>query len=89
MLTSILLINTERTSINEVAQELSDIAGISEVYSVSGIYDIIAIVRVKTNDELAELVTDRLSKVSSIIKTDTIMAFKAISKHDLEAMFSI
>lgn len=89
MITSILLINTERACVNEVAQKLSDIAGISEVYSVSGKYDIIAIVRVTTNDELADLVTEQLAKVTSIIKTDTVMAFKTVSKHDLEAMFSI
>jgi DNA-binding Lrp family transcriptional regulator len=89
MVTSILLINAERTQINEVAQELANIDGISEVYSVSGKYDIIAVVRVKTNDDLAELVTNQLIKVESIIKTETNLAFKTISKHDLEAMFTI
>lgn len=89
MVTSILLINTERTRINEVAQQLAAIDGISEVYSVSGHYDIIAIVRVKTNDDLAELVTNQLINIDSIIKTETNLAFRTISKHDLEAMFSI
>lgn len=89
MVTSILLINAERTRINEVAQQLAAIDGISEVYSVSGHYDIIAIVRVKTNDDLAELVTNQLVNIDSIIKTETNLAFRTISKHDLEAMFSI
>ncbi len=89
MVTSILLINAERTKINEVAQKLADIEGISEVYSVSGKYDIIAIVRVKTNDDLAELVTNQLIKIDSIAKTETNLAFRTVSKHDLEAMFSI
>ncbi|MFC1839345.1 Lrp/AsnC family transcriptional regulator [Thermodesulfobacteriota bacterium] len=89
MVTSILLINAERTKINKVAQELAAIEGISEVYSVSGKYDIIAIVRVRTNDDLADLVTNQLIKVESIIKTETNLAFITISKHDLEAMFSI
>ncbi len=89
MVTSILLINAERMKINEVAQQLADIKGISEVYSVSGRYDIIAIARVKTNDDLADLVTNELIKINSIIKTETNLAFKTVSRHDLEAMFSI
>ena len=89
MVTSILLINAERTKINEVAQQLAAIDGVSEVYSVSGQYDIIAIVRVKTNDDLAELVTNQLVNIDSITKTETNLAFRTISKHDLEAMFSI
>ena len=89
MVTSILLIKAERMKINDVAQQLADIKGISEVYSVSGRYDIIAIARVKTNDDLAELVTNELIKIKSIIKTETNLAFKTVSKHDLEAMFSI
>jgi DNA-binding Lrp family transcriptional regulator len=89
MVTSILLINAERTKINQVAQEVAAIKGISEVYSVSGKYDIIAIVRVKTNDDLADLVTKKLIKVESIIKTETNLAFITVSKHDLESMFSL
>lgn len=89
MVTSILLINAERIKINDVAQQLADIKGISEVYSVSGRYDIIAIARVKTNDDLADLVTNQLIKIKSIIKTETNLAFKTVSRHDLEAMFSI
>ncbi|MBU2512741.1 Lrp/AsnC ligand binding domain-containing protein [bacterium] len=89
MVTSIILINAERTRINDVAQELAGFDGISEVYSVSGKYDLIAIARVKSNDELANLVTNQLIKVDSIIKTETFLAFRAVSKHDLEAMFSI
>ena len=55
MVTSIILINTERSKINDVAEMLTEMQGISEVYSVSGQYDLVAIVRVHTNDELAEL----------------------------------
>ncbi len=89
MVTSILFIKADRLKINEVAQQLADIKGISEVYSVSGRYDIIAIARVKTNDDLADLVTNELIKIKSITKTETNLAFKTVSKHDLEAMFSI
>ena len=63
MVTSIILINTERSKINDVAEMLTEMQGISEVYSVSGQYDLVAIVRVHTNDELAELVTNHLLKI--------------------------
>ena len=64
-------------------------AEISEVYSVTGIYDLVAIVRTKTNDDVAEFVTSHLGTVDGIKKTDTMLAFKTFSKHDLESMFSI
>ena len=89
MVTSIILMNVERTKINEVAAQLVEIKGISEVYSVSGKYDLIAIVRVSSNDDLAALVTDNLRNLESILKTDTMLAFKTFSRHDLEAMFAV
>jgi DNA-binding Lrp family transcriptional regulator len=89
MVTSIILMNVERTKINEVAEKLADMNGISEVYSVSGNYDLIAIARVHTNEELSDLVTKHMLKIDSILKTETLLAFQAYSRHDLEAMFSI
>jgi DNA-binding Lrp family transcriptional regulator len=89
MVTSIILLNVERTKINEVAEQLAEMEGISEAYSVSGKYDIVAIARVKSNDDLADLVTKKLLKINSILKTETMLAFKAYSRHDLESMFSI
>lgn len=89
MVTSIILINVERTRINEVAAQLVELDEISEVYSVSGKYDLIAIVRVRTNDDLSRLVTEKLRGVASILATETMLAFQAYSKHDLESMFSL
>ncbi len=89
MVTSIILLNVKRHKINDVANLLADRSEVSEVYSVSGKYDLIAIVRVAENDELSEFVTNHLSKIKGIKKTDTMLAFKAYSKHDLEVMFSI
>lgn len=89
MVTSIVLINTSRSKITEVAEKLAGMKGISEVYSVSGNYDLVAIVRVKTNDDLADLVTHSLLGIKDIIKTETMLAFKAFSKHDLESMFTV
>jgi len=59
------------------------------VYSVSGNYDLVAVVRVQSNEELADLVTKNFLKINSILKTETMLAFKAYSRHDLEAIFSI
>ena len=89
MITSIILMNVERKQINQVAEKLADIAGISEVYSVSGKYDLIVIVRVQTNDDLANLVTKHILQIEEITKTETMLAFQAYSKHDLEAMFNV
>jgi DNA-binding Lrp family transcriptional regulator len=89
MVTSIILMNVERSKINEVAELLESMPGISEVYSVSGNYDLVAIVRVATNEELAQLVTQKMHAIKEIQKTETMLAFKAYSRHDLEAMFSV
>ena len=89
MVTSIILIEVERSKINEAAAELAAMKGISEVYSVSGKYDLVAIARVSGNEELSDLVTNHLLKISSILKTETMLAFRAFSKYDLETMFSI
>ncbi|MCL2459280.1 MAG: Lrp/AsnC ligand binding domain-containing protein [Desulfobulbus sp.] len=89
MVTAIILINAERNRINEVAENMQSISGISEVYSVSGKYDLIAIIRVKTNDDLADLVTRGLLSLDGIVKTETMLAFQAYSRHDLDAMFSV
>lgn len=89
MVTSIILINVERSSINETAEKLAEMEGVSEVYSVSGNFDLVAIVRVQSNEELSKLVTQKMLKINAILKTETMLAFKAYSRHDLEAMFSI
>jgi len=89
MVTSVILMNVERSKINETAEQLADMTGISEVYSVSGEYDLIAIARVRSNEELSDLVTNKMLKMASIEKTKTMLAFKAYSRHDLETMFMV
>ncbi len=89
MVTAIIILKVARERINGTAQELSDIEGISEVFSVSGRYDLIAIARVKDNDELSELVTVKMRKVEGITESETMLAFRAYSRHDLEGMFSV
>jgi DNA-binding Lrp family transcriptional regulator len=89
MVTSIILINAERSQINEVAEQLAAMDGISEVYSVSGNYDLVVIARVPSNDDLANLVTKKMVSIDSILKSETMLAFKAFSRHDLEAIFAV
>ena len=89
MVTSIILMNVERALVNDVAEQLADRSEISDVYSVSGSYDLVAIVRVPRNDDLAKLVTDDLTQVDGITHTETMLAFRAYSRHDLEEMFAI
>jgi len=89
MVTAIILIRTERTAINNVAVKLAELEGISEAYSVSGSYDLVAIARVQTNDDLADLVTSRMLTIDSITHSETMLAFKAYAPHDLEAMFMV
>ena len=86
---SIILMNVERSKINEVAAALAEMNGISEVYSVSGTYDLVAIARVENNEKLSDLVTRQMLKLEGIRKTETMLAFQSYSRHDLDAMFSI
>lgn len=89
MVTSIILISAERSKINEVAEQLAAMEGVSEVYSVSGHYDLVAIARVPSNEDLANLVTKKMLSIGSILKSETMLAFKAFSRHDLETMFAV
>ena len=89
MVTAIVLINCEREHINDVSQHLLSFKGITEVFSVAGQYDLVAILRVQTNEQIAELVTENLRSIEGIAHTQTLMAFKVFSKFDLENMFSI
>jgi DNA-binding Lrp family transcriptional regulator len=89
MITSLVLLNVARDKVNTVAETLADMDGITEVYSVAGRYDLAVIIRVKDNDQLAELVTNHMLKVEGILKSETLVAFRVHSRHDLESMFSI
>lgn len=89
MVTFIVLMNVQRDKINELAEHLASLPEVSEVYSVTGNYDLVAIVRARTNDDVSELVTRHLGSLDGIEETDTMLAFKAYSRHDLESMFSI
>ncbi len=89
MVTAILLMKVQRDQINYVAQKMVELDGISEVYSVSGRYDLIGIIRVPNNEGLANLVTKQMIDLPGILDTETMLAFQAFSRHDLASMFSI
>lgn len=89
MITAIVLIKTAQGRTPEVAQALIELPGITEAYSVAGPYDLVAIVRVRQHDELADLVAGRIQKVPGIESTNTLIAFKAYSQRLLEAMWDI
>jgi DNA-binding Lrp family transcriptional regulator len=87
MVLDVVLINLATNETTREAEELSQMPGVSEVYSVAGNYDLVAILRVEDNDSLAGLVADRLRKVRGITRTETLIAFRVYSKHDLESIF--
>ena len=89
MVSAIVLITVERGKINEVAETLAGMDGVSEVYSVGGRYDLVAIIRVPDNESMAELDTNHMLLVEGITDSETLIAFRVFSRHDLESMFSI
>ncbi len=89
MVTGIILINTAKGRTPEVAQSLIDLPGIAEAYSVAGGYDLVAIARVRHHEELEQLVAARLQTIPGIERTNTLIAFRAFSQRDLEAMWDI
>jgi len=88
MVNAIVLLKVERDKVNDVAKALVDTQGVSEVYSVSGRFDLVVLIRVKTNEELSDTVTNHMRKLVSILSTETMLAFQTFSRHDLDAMFS-
>lgn len=89
MVSAIVLLNVKRNQINSVAEQLTQLNGITEVFSVAGRYDLVAVLRVMDNDSLADLVTSQMLQVDGITHSETLIAFRVFSRHDLEAMFSI
>ena len=89
MLCAFVLVDAEPGRVAALASELADVRGVAEVYSVTGRADLVAIVRVKEHDELADIVTGRIAGLPGILGTETMVAFQAFSRHDLEAMWSV
>ena len=88
MLTAIVLIDSDAARIPEVAAAIADLPGVSEVYSVTGEVDLIAMVRVREHDDLADVIADKVSKIEGVLRTQTYIAFRTYSQHDLEQAFA-
>lgn len=89
MITAIVFVQADVARIPEVAEQIAALEGVSEVYSVTGEIDLIAMVRVRHHEQIAEVVADRLNKVPGVLGTETHIAFRTFSTHDLEAAFSL
>lgn len=89
MITAIVFVQADVARIPEVAEQIAALDGVSEVYSVTGEIDLIAMVRVRHHEQIAEVVADRLNKVPGVLATETHIAFRTFSTHDLEAAFAL
>lgn len=89
MITAIVFIQADVARLNEIAEKIADIVGVSEVYSVTGDLDLLAMVRVRTHEDIAAVVADQVNKVEGVLSTQTQIAFQTFSQHDLEEAFSI
>jgi DNA-binding Lrp family transcriptional regulator len=89
MLTAVILIKASREGLRTLGPKLADVDGVAEVYTVTGEWDFVAIVRVREHDELAGVVTGKLAALDGIVGTNTMVAFQQFSAHDLESMFGL
>lgn len=89
MITAIVFVNADVARIPEVAEAIAVLDGVTEVYSVTGQIDLIALVRVREHEEVAAVVAERLNKVEGVLETETHIAFRSYSRHDLESAFSL
>jgi DNA-binding Lrp family transcriptional regulator len=89
MISAIVLCSVDRRQIPATTQALLDVPEVSEVYSVAGDWDIVAMVRVREHEHLADVVTQKLAPITSILRTNTLIAFRAYSNYDLERLFSV
>jgi DNA-binding Lrp family transcriptional regulator len=89
MITAIVLLKADVHSIPETAQAIAELAAVSEVYSVAGPWDLVAIVRVRTHEELGDAITGRIDKIPGVTASETLLGLQVFSRHDLERLFSL
>ncbi|HLI68200.1 MAG TPA: Lrp/AsnC ligand binding domain-containing protein [Ktedonobacteraceae bacterium] len=89
MISALVLMNVERGKVNETAQSLLEIEGVAEVYSVTGEYDLVAVLRLAEYEDLARVVTDRMVRLPAITRTNTLMAFQCYSRADLQQAWDL
>ncbi len=89
MITVITTLKVERKKVNDIADQLANVKGVAEVYSVSGRFDLVTIIRTTDHDKMSDIVTNHMLKIDGILESETMIAFRSFSKYDLESMFSI
>jgi DNA-binding Lrp family transcriptional regulator len=89
MVTTIVLLNVQPQHIDRIAQEVLEVDGVTEVYSVAGRFDLVVVVRTRGTEELAQIVPSRILRVEGITHSETLTAFRVYSRHDLDRMFSV
>ena len=89
MINTVVLAICDVHRIPEVAQAIADLPEVSEVYSVAGDYDLVIMVRVRQHEDLATVVTEGILRVPGVERTQTLVAFKVFSRHDVESLFSL
>jgi len=89
MVAAVVLIRADRDRIADAAREVAEIDGVAEVYSVSGDWDLVAIVRVPEWEQIADVVTEHLAKVPGIERTQTLVSFRVYSRKDLDSAFDM
>jgi DNA-binding Lrp family transcriptional regulator len=89
VITTVVLATCDIHQIPETAQTVADLPDVSEVYSVAGDYDLVIMVRTRTHDDLARVVSEQIAKIPGVQRTQTLVAFKVYSRHDVEALFSV
>jgi DNA-binding Lrp family transcriptional regulator len=87
--TAIVLIEAERDRLTTLGGELAGLDGVAEAYSVTGEWDYVALIRVQRHEQIADVITGQLAKLTGVTRTQTMVAFEVFSEHDLEALFSI
>jgi len=89
MVTAVVLIKAETDKVPELAQKMADLEGVTEVFSVAGQYDLVALVRVRENEDLARIISEKMRKLAGITGSETLIAFKVYSRQDIDAAFSL
>ena len=89
MVTAVVLIKARTDRVTALAEQMAELEGVSEVFSVAGQYDLVALVRVRENEDLARVISDRMRRLPGIVSSETLIAFKVYSKKDIEAAYSI
>ena len=89
MITAVVLVEAERTALQNLGSALAEISGVAEAYSVTGHWDFVAIVRVREAESLGDVVSGTIGQLSGVVRTETMVAFQAFSRHDLDSMFAV